>query len=160
MSGYSGYSKSNNAIEAERFGRFPATKAAPILGVPVGFLKEHAPSNEWHHTSKEFNCTPYYNLEDCQEWLTDPEAQAELIKWKSARKAEPVTYTGVTVEWIDWVGTRSHPRAIQRREEGCTVTDKHGKMVFITRPGGSTMRKGKETRGFEMTDKEGSTLWL
>jgi len=40
------------------------------------------------------------------------------------------------------------------------VLDKHGKMVFITFPDGSTMRKGKQTNGFEMTDTKGKTLWL
>lgn len=160
MSGYNGFSKSNNAIEAESFGKYPATKAAPMLGVPVGFLKDHGPSNEWHHTSKHFNCTPYYDLEDCQEWLAAPETQAELAEWKAKRKAQPVTYKNVTVEWLDWGGTRAHPKATKRKVDGCTVLDKHRKMVTVTFPDGSTMRKGKQTNGFEMTDAKGKTLWL
>lgn len=159
MSGYIGYSRSNNAAEAERCDKYPATKAAPMLGIPVGFLKDHGPTGEWHHTSKHFNCTDYYDIEACEEWLSEEETKASLETWKAERKAEPITYKDVTVEWLAWGGTRSRPIPTEHKSEGCTVQDKHGKMVVVTLPDGTTMRKGKDTNGFEVS-RDGRRIWL
>ena len=61
MAGYSGYSKSNNAIAAEAQGRFPASVLARKLGVKTGAIRELAVDSEWHHTSKKYNVTVYYD---------------------------------------------------------------------------------------------------
>lgn len=60
--GYSGYSKSNNAIEAESEGRYPASVAAKKLGVKTGAIKLYIDTDEWHHTSSMYNRTPYYDI--------------------------------------------------------------------------------------------------
>jgi hypothetical protein len=68
MAGYNGYSKSNNAVEAESEGRFPMTAAKKILAdegnvtqkIAAKLLK-HFGNREWHHTSKFYNCTDYFD---------------------------------------------------------------------------------------------------
>jgi len=60
------YSRSYNASEAEREGRFPLTKAAEYLGVSVAAMKKgmkHADytTSEWHHVGKYANRIDYYD---------------------------------------------------------------------------------------------------
>ena len=62
MAGYCDYSMSNNAINAYNEGRMPASRLARVMGITAADVREAAPA-EWHHTSKEFNCTNFY---DCQ----------------------------------------------------------------------------------------------
>jgi len=68
MAGYNGYSKSNNAIDAEDCGRFPMTQAKTIVAKRAeltikearGILKKIGTA-EYHHTSKFYNTTNYYD---------------------------------------------------------------------------------------------------
>ena len=61
MSGYAGYAKSNNAVNAEGQGRFPASVLAKKLGVPTAAIRALIEPDEWHHTSKKYNQTPYFD---------------------------------------------------------------------------------------------------
>ena len=63
MAGYSGHSKSNNAIDAERQGLMTASAAAKALKVSAAAVKDVLTPSEWHHTSKCFNKTSYYDIE-------------------------------------------------------------------------------------------------
>jgi len=72
VAGYSGYSKSNNAVAAEEAGLLTATAAAKALRAAglrgcdsraVALVLNPA---EWHHTSKMYNRTHYY---DCRALL-------------------------------------------------------------------------------------------
>jgi len=61
MSGYAGYSMSNNAVAAYDDYKMPASRAKNYLGLKdLGGISE----SEWHHTSKEYNCTDFYDLRD------------------------------------------------------------------------------------------------
>ena len=69
MAGYYGYSKSNNAVEAENSGRYPLGAAIKIVAKTAGITQKHARellniigSSEWHHTSKYYNKTQYYDV--------------------------------------------------------------------------------------------------
>lgn len=70
MSGYqSDFSKSNNAVEAEKADRLPLTHAskalATALNIPIAHAKAFLKSigtPEWHHTSKFYNVTKYYDV--------------------------------------------------------------------------------------------------
>ena len=61
MSGYAGYSMSQNAVAAYDDYKMPASRAKNYLGLKnlVGIS-----ASEWHHTSKEYNCTDFYDLRD------------------------------------------------------------------------------------------------
>ena len=68
MAGYAGYSKSNNAIEAESEGRLPLTRACAAVARATGIkradakaLLERLHSGEYHHTSKMYNRVKFYN---------------------------------------------------------------------------------------------------
>ena len=63
MAGYAGYSMSNNAVEAYNDYKMPATRALKALGLRKEALDKIAPC-EWHHTSKEYNVTDFYDLRE------------------------------------------------------------------------------------------------
>jgi len=163
MAGYShDFSKSNNALAAEAAGCHPATEVARLLRVPVEVVRRHG-AREWHHTSKWYNKTDYYDVDDVAEWLGEEEgkeALAQVLAERSARRAAvPVVHRNCTVVWLEWGGTRNHPRAMERRAEGCIVEEKAGaKFVAVTLPDGKTFRKGRGTRGFEVRSAEGKLL--
>jgi hypothetical protein len=85
MAGYSGLSKSNNAICAENSGLFPASILAKKLGVKPGAVKALLAPSEWHHTSKFFNETEYYSYESAVEIIdrlrawTEPEKEGAVF---------------------------------------------------------------------------------
>jgi hypothetical protein len=69
MSGYSGYSKSWGAVYAESDGKLPMTHAIKAVVENVGCTRKQARSaleregpSEWHHTSKKYNRTDYYDI--------------------------------------------------------------------------------------------------
>lgn len=93
MAGYCGYSKSNNAIEAEKEGRFPLTIAVKELAKKANITQKLARqilkdqgSWEWHHSSKFYNQVDYYDVEyalnvlSIKEYIEKFEANREEIK--------------------------------------------------------------------------------
>lgn len=167
MAGYDGHSKSNNAVEAEREGRFPLSRAARRAGVPAELVKRFVGTSEWHHSSKFYNRVDYYDvaeirqvfgLDPAADFEINPEAAAALAAWKPA-KADAAIHHGCTVEWIEWSGTRNYPRADERRAENCTIAIK-GQTATITLPDGATLTKRLKTRGFKVTTADGrSPIW-
>ena len=76
MTGYNGYSKSNNAVAAEAEGRFPLSRAVPIVAKAAAVTAKVAReallaigSHEWHHSSKKFNRVGYYDTAVALVWL-------------------------------------------------------------------------------------------
>lgn len=75
MSGYSGYSKSNNALEAEHNQRYPLSIALKKINGIISKAKakkflEQLHTGEYHHTSKFYNDTKYYDVEQLN-WLIE-----------------------------------------------------------------------------------------
>ncbi len=69
MAGYAGYSKSNNAVAAEKEGRFPLTAATNMLAEETGMKRADAKAlllklhtGEYHHSSKFYNRVQYYDV--------------------------------------------------------------------------------------------------
>ena len=151
MSGYNGYSKSNNAILAERGGRYPASRCAAMLRVPVEFVRAVG-TGEWHHTSKNFKRTEYYALDAIEQSLETEDGKSLLASImagiRAKQIAEPSVRNNMTVCWLEWGGTRSYPKCTEREAHGATVIDRGGKFLEITLATGETFRKGKDTRGF------------
>lgn len=74
-SGYVGFSMSKRAAEAKEEGRFPKTQFVKEYGVPAAHLDALVAAgiisnDEWHHTSKFGNKTPFYG------WVEDSFLQA------------------------------------------------------------------------------------
>jgi len=76
MPGYSGYAKSNNAVAAEEMGYYPASILARKLRVKTAAVKALMEPTEHHHTSKRYNLTAYYSLDEASDMVD------ELRAWK------------------------------------------------------------------------------
>lgn len=140
MSGYQDdFSKSNNAVAAEQDGRFPATVLAKRLGVKAGAIKALLSPSEWHHTSKFYNSTDYFLEESALEIID------ELKAWKEPVKGED-RFESCHGQYLEWSGTRNHPRAKVIEFKDTLVTRK-GDWFTLHLPSGP-VRKGKSTRGF------------
>ena len=60
MVGYQNdFSKSNNAVEAENSGLFPASLISKKIRVPATLIKDNLEIAEVHHTSSWYNETAY-----------------------------------------------------------------------------------------------------
>ena len=79
MAGYHNFSMSNNAVDAYHRGLLPASKAAREFGFKsTAALRSCVRSGEWHHTSKKFNATDFF---DVMEAIEDAEWR-DLASWK------------------------------------------------------------------------------
>lgn len=86
MAGYSGFSKSNNAVAAEAEGKFPLTAAARKAGIPAELIRRFVHPCEWHHTSVRYNATNYYDVAEIVEFFeTDPEAALALAQFPAVK---------------------------------------------------------------------------
>lgn len=63
MAGYVGFSKSRNAVQAEKDGLMTASKLGKLLKVSAKTISENLRALEWHHTSCKYNMTNYYSLD-------------------------------------------------------------------------------------------------
>lgn len=143
MSGYYGYSMSNNAVNAYNCGEMPIskwTKTAILAEIkraidngltlqvsfedlarlPASEFKAHFLfQSSWHHTSSYYNETNFYELDlDCLEKVTAEQIQS----WKSAAKTKKQTNKQEGVRWecsfLEWSGSRNYPKATRITEEG------------------------------------------
>ena len=157
--------KSNNAVSAERDGLMTAARIANrvakmnrrLRGCRASDIEAVLPQHEWHHSSKFFNEVGYYRLDD----IYEPRRRGAIVKYIRARAADAdLRVEGVTVEWLEWGGSRSHPRAMERLATGCTVTRKSGTRTY-TFTGGTLsypLIKRAGTRGFRAVDATGKTV--
>lgn len=113
MAGYHNYSKSNNAIDAEENGRMTATQFAKWLrklgwkGVTSKFVKDCISSSEWHHTSKMYNTTDYYDPFD---FFEDRKRYKEMYKnWKN-EKSKPKPKVKKEIYFKCWNFRKADPR--------------------------------------------------
>ncbi len=89
MAGYNEYSKSNNAIDVENEGLSPLTRAIVLVAEQANCTKKKARetlielgASEYHHTSKHYNITDYYNVKEAVNYILygkieSPEEEAE-----------------------------------------------------------------------------------
>lgn len=91
MTGYDGYSKSNNARHAEANERYPISRAAPALADKLGwnipkakaFLKS-LPESEYHHVSKMYNIVFYYDTSD--EWIMENKELIDAFQYDPKKR--------------------------------------------------------------------------
>lgn len=144
-SGYIGYSMSVRASEAYDNGEMPLSKwtksaivsaisaideskAELLAKLPAKVLKEKALYNSsWHHTSNHFNRTEFYAIdEDFIEHVTEDDVSEILSAAKStkAQAAPKVNRFVGDFDYIEWTGTRNHPKANKRRIENAVIEEK------------------------------------
>ena len=126
MAGYADdWSMSNNAVAAYERGLRPRSKwnkrdildalpadkrvALHLDNYPFAFLREHFLSwEEWHHTSKQYNCTDFY-LPRIPEWVETTEDVDTLYqKWTQRQEKDadkkttaPVKARVTYTHWVD-----------------------------------------------------------
>ena len=149
MSGYSGFSKSNNAAWAENDGLFSASILAKKLGVKAGAIKALLAPSEWHHTSKFFNKT------DCYSYDVALEIIDRLRAWNEPEK-EFIVFEGCSGRFLQWSGTRNYPRAAEIAFTGIRATKK-GRWFTLELNSG-LVRRSADTRGFQLFDADGRML--
>jgi hypothetical protein len=158
MAGYNyGMGMSNNAVDAYNTGLVPASK---IKGIPVSLIRKHCNAAEWHHSSKFYNEIDFFDKEEVlatfgkiksDEYEADENAILDLNDYKSNLKNLKVKkYTNCEVKWLEWYGTRNHPKCSERSEKNCTVVVKN-LTATITLVSGVTFKKRLTTNGFNFT---------
>ena len=143
MAGYNGYSMSNNAVAAYKHGEKPLSKWRKsdiidaikkyqednILNFDINLLsklpaqilkKEFLYKSSWHHTSSMYNKTNFYSLnETIIDELTNRKINELLEEYKNnkPKKVELIEETW-ECEFLEWSGSRRHPKAVEIREIG------------------------------------------
>ena len=158
--GYDGYSMSNNARAAYDAGEMPLSKwtktsmidavraidpakAVLLEGVNTKTLQQHIlEPRGWHHTSSMYNRTDFYGID---EELVSELTENEVASWEqiSAKPAVKDAFRG-DFTYIEWTGTRSHPKAnvhtltnvnIQEKGSFYIVMDDDGKVLVKKKVG-------------------------
>lgn len=132
-SGYSGYSMSNRAVEAYEDGEMPLSKWSKekIIREVVEYdhftkeeLKKYTKKvlteyflerSSWHHTGKFCNETDFYSINSKRAEngaIDDLEELKEHCK-KETKKAEKLEVVKAKVKYLEWGGSRSHPKATE-----------------------------------------------
>lgn len=142
MSGYNGYSKSNNAIAAEAKGLLPASVIAKQIGhgATAAGVKAVLTPLERHHTSKMYNCTDYYDLDaELNEANEKGQDLIEMIITASKSGNSKVYYADV--EYDEFFGSRKRPRSKKYIYKNIKVEEKGDWYIFYL-PDGTVKRKG------------------
>jgi len=173
MAGYYGFSKSNNAIEAEEQGLLPASILAKKLGVSAVAIKHLMSPDEYHHTGLYYNRTDYYdgrlllavkNNTEAPLWADDEDVTyarrlLQVMRRYSKRKPTTKVYHNCHIEWTEWRGYGRHKQRIRHEYDNCTVTDKGSAMIEIKTPSGQVYRKKKNGRWLYVYNANGQRLY-
>lgn len=163
-SGYSGYSMSNRAVEAYADGEMPLSKWSKQLIIDEVVEYDHFTKEDlkkytkkvlteyflerssWHHTSSYCNETYFYSInEDRAEEgsIEDLEELKEYYK-KETKKVEKLKVTKSKVKYLEWSGSRSHPKATEVEDYTVIV----GNWAYFT--GGN--KKSLSSNGFKIIE--------
>lgn len=130
MCGYAGFSMSNNAVAAYRSGTKPLSRITASDLRKAGWTESlsfakwlaeerHWRSCSWHHTSKHYQETEFYDPVDLIEWSNElePEERESLkMEYNEARREENRTQGDecrVAGIYTQWTGSRRHPKRKQ-----------------------------------------------
>ena len=148
MAGYNGFSMSNNAVAAYESGEKPLSKwtKADIIEAIEDAIKENELilncnleklkklkvnvlkqiclyCSSWHHTSNHYNKTDFYSLDiDSIPELTDEKINRIIEDYKEEKSEEPIEERWQCA-FLEWSGTRKHPKATEVIEEGVVKGD-------------------------------------
>ena len=125
MAGYHGYSMSNNAVDAYADGRMPLSRITLAVLREAGWTEtlalakwlartESWECSEWHHTSKEFHTTDFYDPAELVEWwqgLDDDDRTALTELYVLYRPAkQQLSEERVHGTYTEFSGSRNHPK--------------------------------------------------
>lgn len=123
--GAQSYSRSRRALEAESEGRFPLTRAIPVVARMFGitrkaarFLLEERGTDEWHHVGKYANETFYYDTRFDENDFTDAQlAEARLTRERYLAVVRDADLPGRVIEELK-VASGTKRAAVAFRREG------------------------------------------
>lgn len=170
MSGYSGWSMSNNAVTAYENGEKPKSKwsKAAILQeikendsgaftcsidvlqkMPINLLRDVLLlKTSWHHTSSRYNKTDFYAINfGVLETKTDDYflRLKKTYQEEKLKKGEPTLEEKWECEFLEWSGSRKHPKATPVKETGIV------KGTWFYRTNGT--KKSTTSNGFKFLRK-------
>ena len=151
MAGYDGFSKSNNAVAAENAGMLTASAVARRIGhgATAAGVKSVLERAAWHHTSKMYNCTDYFDYDsDLEEAAEDGrDLMTEIIA--ASKPVETVRYRA-DVEWLEFspgrYGSRKHPYSDKFEVKNVEVEERGDWYIFHFADG-TTKRKRMDSTG-------------
>lgn len=145
-SGYNGFSMSSRAVEAYENGEKPLSKWRKIeiieevkeldIKFNIELLKKckldtlkdyFLKMSSWHHTSRYCNSTDFYSLDvDFIEELTSKDIEKFILEGKKEKavKQEAGPKRLANFYYLEWGGSRRHPRAYEHKLEGVYVQKK------------------------------------
>lgn len=141
MAGYNGFSMSNNAVEAYHNGEKPLSRwnkreiiqaikeldielkcsLEKLQAAPLQVLKDRCLyCSSWHHTSKHYNRTDFYSIdEDEIAELTDTKIDEYIACYNEAKSSKNEEKEEKwECAFLEWTGTRNHMKAREVIEEG------------------------------------------
>jgi hypothetical protein len=170
MSGYCGYSMSNNAVAAYEGGKMPASKLAKALKVSTTAVRAILSPSEWHHTSSKFNetdfydgrllislarnCMPdFYDYDDDEDLFDAAESFIALKEFFAKEKLEAKEQKLYgRIEWLEWSGSWKHPKADEYEFTGEVTL--RGQFYYFTVPSGRQVKKKIGSNGTHFYKKE------
>lgn len=169
MAGYNGYSMSNNAVQAYNDGEKPmskwtktailealkgigTSKLALLRKVDAATLKRRfLVRTSYHHTSSRYNKTDFYTVNVCAaEELTVQDIQALTAGTQKNDAPQKVEYTG-NIEYIEWEGTRKHPKAIKQELRDVIIEERGCFYIVKNESGREILRKKIGSNGTYVT---------
>lgn len=160
MTTYSGNrnDQSIRARAAKNEGRFPASywparlrRLGLFRGVTAADIAA-APTAEWHHTGTYAAETPFYGLGDIFAARRAIRASIRARKAAPKNKFPRVLHEKARVEWVEWAGTRRHPKAVEIVHEAARVTQVSKTMVEIAVAGRVVARKALAGKHLVITE--------
>lgn len=141
--------KSQRAVLAEHNGLMTATQLGKKFKVSAKAVRAVLCAEEWHHTSKMYNETDYYNPAD----VTDEDLalmKAFDAEARRARRAQPVTKR-CNVEYVEWTGTRNRPKRNDIKFTGVDVDFLPGSDFVVIHTPSGPVRKNRYGKWVKIT---------
>lgn len=171
-SGYNGYSMSNRAVEAYEDGEKPLSKwrkaeiIEQVKELDIKFniellkkcklktLKDYfLKKTSWHHTSSYCNSTDFYSLNvDFIEDLTSKDIEKLILKVKNEKevKQEEDPKRLANFYYLEWGGSKRHPKAYEHKLEGVYVQKKGCFYHVFDKKGNFIIKKKIGSNGTEV----------
>lgn len=174
--GYSGFSMSNNAVDAYMSGEMPlskwtkqaiidrvekidSSKVDLVKQLPITILKDKLLWNSsWHHTSMHYNKTEFYSIDEdvlatlTQEVVNEWISQQGALKNKQTKQALDIRKGDI--DYLTWGGTRNYPKAIEHSLKDVNI-ETRGQFYIVTNDKGiELVRKKIGSNGTRVTFKE------
>ena len=156
--GYINFSMSERAAAAKEEGMKTASELAVQLrrrfprrfrGVTAASVAATVPAAEWHHTSKFYNSTNFYNPADV--FKVREKLRAKILRERGESRKR-TSFENCTVTWLEWSGSWNRPSCIERSASGVEVLVKGKTAYFMV--DGEKITKRLTTHGFSFRTVE------